>query len=283
MEHSFAARYEDLDRWHWWFRARRRLFSAVLERELGMPTRSRTLASIGCGPRLGLGWLRPFAGYRGLVIGVDADMSGSVRQAPARRRDDPALVVGRAEQIPLLSESCDAVLLLDVLEHVEDDQLLLEEAHRLLKPGGVLVASVPALPSLWGRQDVAAHHFRRYTRRSLAALFRSAGVASPWVSYFNTLLFPPIAAVRWGRRLLGRSLSGTDVDGARPGFVNDVLRRIFEAERFWIGSHWIPIGVSLLALARKPVVPERTPTHEPRRGVSAHPLVADSAPRRAGG
>jgi hypothetical protein len=121
----------------------------------------------------------------------------------------------------------------------------------LLAPGGLLLVTVPALPSLWGAQDILSHHHRRYTRRTLTETFRSAGLPAPRTTYFNSLLFPPIAAVRWTRRLLGLIDGGkSDFDSMRPGPLNELLARLFGAERHVVGRLGLPVGVSLLAVGR---------------------------------
>ena len=93
---------------------------------------------------------------------------------------------------------------LDVIEHVDDDVAALRELRRVLCPGGRLLVAVPAFMFLWGKQDEVSHHRRRYTAGSLRAALAGAGFAVDRTSYFNTLLFPPVAAVRLGRRLLRR-------------------------------------------------------------------------------
>ena len=113
--------------------------------------------------------------------------------------------------------------------------------------------TVPAQPSLWGNQDVVSHHKRRYTSRSLTGAFRRAGLEIAWQSYFNTVFFPAIASVRWARRALGR-LDGneSDFESGSPGRVNAALTRIFACERHLVGRVRLPIGVSLIAVARVP-------------------------------
>jgi hypothetical protein len=111
--------------------------------------------------------------------------------------------------------------------------------------------TVPALPSLWGGQDVVSNHRRRYTKQTLLRAFRQADLPQPRVHYFNALLFPPIAAVRWSRRAIGLGLrSRSDFDDSRPGFANEILACLFALERHWIGRVPMPIGVSLLATTR---------------------------------
>jgi SAM-dependent methyltransferase len=257
VEERFAAEYEDFERWHWWFRGRQRILESVLARELDRlpPRPRRRVVAVGCGPPEGLTWVRTALGRDGLVVGVDADPAGALASARqgVRLPDGIAFALGSAEHPPLRSASCDAALALDVIEHLDEDAAALAETARLVRPGGFLLVTVPALPSLWGQQDVVSHHKRRYTARSLALAFRRAGLVLSWSSYFNTLLFPAVASVRWGRRALGRAAGeDSDFDAGSPGMVNDVLTRVFAAERHLLGRVSLPIGVSLIAVARLP-------------------------------
>ena len=246
MNPAYARQYADFERWHWWFRGRRSILETVLRRELGVG-RARTIVSLGCGPAEGLAWLAALAGPGGRVVGIDADPTHAQPAAPG-----VALVVARMEAPPLHAGVADAVLGLDVLEHIADDAHGLAEAARLVRPRGLLLVTVPALPSLWGAQDEANHHLRRYTKTTLRAAFARAGLPAPRVSYFNTLLFPPVAAVRWARRGLGaQGEVRSDFEDNRPGLANDILTRVFALERHLVHRLPMPIGVSLLAVARR--------------------------------
>jgi SAM-dependent methyltransferase len=255
MDEQFAGRYEDFERWHWWFQGRRRILETVLGREVarlraaGAPP--RRLLTIGCGPAAGIAWLRATLDG-GVVVGLDADPSGALRASGAGALPERvAFAYGRAEAPPVRRASCDVVLALDVIEHLDDDAGALAEMAACVRPGGFLLATVPAFPSLWGDQDVVSHHKRRYTARSLVGAFERAQVPLSWHSYFNTALFPAVAAVRWPRRLLGLA-SGrqSDFDRGRPGLANTALARIFAAERHLLGRVRLPFGVSLLAVSR---------------------------------
>jgi SAM-dependent methyltransferase len=239
---AYARQYADYQRWHWWFRGRRRILETVLRRE--MPgNAARTIVSLGCGPAEGLRWLVPVAGTGGRVVGMDADADHARPAAPG-----VTVIVGRMESVPLRSGTADAVLALDVLEHLDDDARGLSEAARILRPHGLLLATVPAFESLWGPQDEASRHRRRYTKPTLGALFERAGLPRPRITYFNTLLFPPAAALRWVRR--GRRPTGeprSDFEDNRPGLTNDLLAAVFAAERHLVHRVPLPIGVSLLA------------------------------------
>jgi len=244
MKSELAEGYGRLEQWHWWFRGRERILEAVL-RPMLRDASSLTIASIGCGPWQGLRWLEPFARPQGRVVGVDVERIHAGCHPP-----HIDYVIGRFEALPLAATSFDVVLALDVLEHLDDDAVGLREAARVTKPSGLLVVTVPALPSLWGRQDIASHHRRRYTEASLLRAFDRADLPRPRTSYFNTLLLAPIAAVRWVRRASGAlEEAGSDFDDTKPGTVNELLASIFSAERHLVSRARLPIGVSLLAVS----------------------------------
>lgn len=248
MNDDYAQLYGDLQEWHWWFRGRQRVLEAVLRHELNGAGGGRRILSVGCGPASGLTWLVPFAGAGGTVVGLDL--------AAVHARDLPeqvGFVVGSLTEAPFADGAFDVVLALDVLEHLEDDARGLSEAARLVRPGGLLLITVPALPSLWGGQDVVSHHLRRYTKGTLSGLFRRAGLEGFRVKYFNTLLFPLAAAVRWSRRALGQAgRAQSDFEGQRPGLVNDALERVFGFESRLINRAPMPVGVSLIATYSPP-------------------------------
>ena len=242
MEHGFAERYAGFEQWHWWFRGRRRILDDLLRRRLDGHG-PLAIVSLGAGPPEGLDWLVTLAGARGRVVALDAARVHARRLGPGLH-----YMVGDLGALPLAPAAFDVVLALDVLEHLDDDATALAEAARLLKPGASLVVTVPALPSLWGAQDVVSHHRRRYTKRTLRALFARAGLPAPELTYFNTLLLPPLAAVRWLARARGPSTEPpSDFEKNRPGLANEFLARVFALERHLLRHLSLPVGVSLLA------------------------------------
>ncbi len=167
MERDFSRRYETLDEWHWWFRGRRRVLEAVLDRELRHGV-AREVVSVGCGPVRRLEWLRPYAG-EGRITGLDAEQEHAAPVCPP----GTAFVLGSAEILPFATGTIDLLVAADVLEHLRHDHAAMAEIVRVIRPGGLIVITVPALPSLWGAQDIVSHHFRRYTKRSLRELLRA--------------------------------------------------------------------------------------------------------------
>ncbi len=242
MKYQFAKQYASLEQWHWWFRGRQRILETVLHHQLN-GRKSISIASIGCGPAEGLLWLNKLTAPDGRIVGVEQDLIHA-RHAPP----EIDYVIGDITALPFEENLFDAVLVLDVLEHLDDDAAGLREAAQLVKPGGLLLVTVPALPSLWGGQDVISHHRRRYVKRTLCDLFIRAGLPKPRTTYFNTLLFAPVAGLRWTRRALGMAdRSQSDFEDTKPGIVNEILASIFSVEHYLVPRVELPVGVSLLA------------------------------------
>jgi SAM-dependent methyltransferase len=235
----------ELERHHWWFRGRRRLLGRLLER-LDLPARARVL-DVGCGTGANAGVLA--SGGR-LVAGVDVAALplalGRTDTHTARLRAD-----GRA--LPFADQVFDLVCALDVLEHLDDDAAAVRELRRVLRPGGVLVVFVPALRLLWGMQDEVSQHRRRYGRAQLRALVSGAGLRIERLTFFNTLLLPPILAARVVMRVFPPRALRSENDLGGP-IASRVAGLIFSAESAFVCRADLPIGVSLACVARAPEV-----------------------------
>jgi hypothetical protein len=109
--------------------------------------------------------------------------------------------------------------------------------------------TVPANPWMWSAHDAAHHHYRRYTKRQLEELFLRSGLEIQLLSYFNTLLFPLVAAARIAGKITHRASSD---DRLPSGPVNASLNRIFGLEAGLLGRIPLPFGVSLVAVVRRP-------------------------------
>ncbi|WP_313231769.1 methyltransferase domain-containing protein [Sphingobium yanoikuyae] len=136
-------------------------------------------------------------------------------------------------------------MLLDVLEHVEQDREALAALRDRLAPGGRILLTVPAAPWLWSEHDVLHHHKRRYTAASLHAVARDAGLQVHEKGHFNALLFPVAVLARAVQRLTGR---GAATEAAPPTSLNTLLRHVFATERHLLGRVSLPFGLSLYAI-----------------------------------
>lgn len=241
QEHIFDRMREVEDR-HWWFAGRRKIVNHVLS-GLELPPSPRIL-EVGCGTGGNLKLLSAF----GDVTAVDCD-EGAL--TTARARSVGQVVKGSLpDGLPFATERFDLIVLLDVLEHVDDDGASLSTLHRLVAPGGYLLITVPAFMFLWGRHDVEHHHKRRYVEDDLRRRVEQARLAVEHSTYFNSLLFPVAVAVRLLDRLLPSRPGGADL--ALPsGVANRALEAIFSVERHFVTRGHAPFGVSLLVIARK--------------------------------
>ncbi len=241
---------------HWWFRARREIVLAALEQH-GNLSAGDTVLDIGCGTGANAKALAEK--YR--VVAMD---TSPLAVAYAKKRGLTDVLLGTLDTFPRDQFDVHAALLLDVIEHIDDDVAVLAQAREIVGPGGRVVVTVPAYMWLWGGHDVVTHHKRRYDQGSLTRAFAAAGLEPVKLTYFNTFLFPLIAAARLASRGVAglraggrqaRASSSTDADIARtatapPKPVNELLRRVFSAEKSIVASSTFPFGVSLLAVAR---------------------------------
>jgi len=227
---------ERVERRHWWFRGRRELVTSLLRSRL--PDGARVL-DIGCGTGFVLERLLEHFDAWGLEPDASVRARASARAAarirPGSTDDHSAVEHG----------SFDALLLLDVLEHLDDDAKGLRATLPLLRPAGVVLVTVPAMPWLWSSHDVLNEHRRRYTRSALRRLAESAGLAPILLSYANARLFPLALVHRAALRTLGRR---TDSElEVPPGPVNELFTRIFAGEARG-AKRGYPAGLSLVAL-----------------------------------
>lgn len=232
------------DERHWWYRGRRRVVRAELER-LPLPRDARLLDA-GCGSGRTLDELARF----GRVCGVD--LSAEAVET-ARRRGYDDVQVARVEALPFADATFDVVTCLDVIEHTPDDRATLAELRRVTRPGGLLLVTVPAYQALWSQHDEVNRHFRRYDRASLRAASRAGGWDVVDDTHFNGLLLAPAAAVRLSQR--HRHVHRRSDLELTPPVLNGVLELPLRLEsRLLAAGTRLPAGLSLLAVLRRPAV-----------------------------
>lgn len=249
MKEEFYVEYYRVENAHWWFLGRWHIFLDVIRREFNHRSEGIKALDVGCGTGTMLGHLDSF----GPAFGVDCAIE-AIRFCQSRGRN--RVTQGFAAALPFEDESFDLVCALDLLEHVSDDTVSLKEFGRVCRSDGCILITVPAYRFLWGRQDEISDHVRRYTAGELRVKIQTAGLVVRKLTYFNTLLFPLITPIRLGYRLLPRSRHRelkSDFTMTQPGLLNNFLARVFSAESAIINRVSVPFGVSILAVAGKPV------------------------------
>src|ERR1041385_391985 len=201
-----AAEYDNiaaLEQTHWYYSGKRRFVRDWIRR-VRPPRRDDVL--LDCGAGTGLFAKEMENDCRVMVLD---DHEEALRIL--RTRFQPEQIISLAgDQVPLPDGSLDYVTALDVLEHVPDDAAVVRGFHRLLKPGGLAVVTVPASMALWSDWDVALHHFRRYHRAQLRALFPDKDWEIVYANYTNVLVYPAVWGVRkWRALTKKKSASGS--------------------------------------------------------------------------
>ncbi|MFO0583152.1 MAG: class I SAM-dependent methyltransferase [Anaeromyxobacter sp.] len=228
---------------HFWFRWR----LAALERALAdagpLPGGPLTLLDVGCGSGVLAAQLEAARGWT--VDGTDLNLPALERCAPRRGR---TFYYDVTEERPELLGRYDGAVLFDVLEHLPDPGRILRSTLRHVRPGGLLLVNVPALPSLMSAYDRAAGHLRRYTRRSLSAELAGQGVEERVIRYWGLSLVPLL----WVRKAV---LAGGGPRTIERGFVpphpavNAALAGLMHLETRALRSP--PVGTSVLHVGVK--------------------------------
>ncbi len=235
---------------HPWWKARAALTQSLLKR-VGVRPPSRVLDA-GCGWGSTLNRLER-AGYQ--VTGLDL----SRRALEALEAEWPQWRLIEADLAQALPDSAansfEAVLALDVIEHLDDDQAAVTRLAQLVRPGGWLILSVPALPELFSEFDTIQGHRRRYRPASLRAVFDGTGLSDPSLLWWGSWMVPILSRRR--SRTLGRPGEPPHVVYQRhlrlppwPGPL--VLRSLMALEAPFALSGRLGTGTSLFALAQKP-------------------------------
>ena len=228
----------DMNQRHFWFAGRRML----VDRLLRLYRKGDRILDLGTGA----GASAERLGHAGLnVTAVDFLPHGLARLRSAGAK--VALVQSSAEALSLSANTFDAVLLLDVIEHL-DDRAVLREVYRILRPGGTVFITVPAFAWLWSYRDDAAGHRRRYSHRALSEIIANTGFRVEHICYYQCLLFPLAIVARYA----GRSNPAIrDSEDMPPAWINALFTVINKAEvaigRF---MKW-PWGSSLAAVGIK--------------------------------
>lgn len=142
----------------------------------------------------------------------------------------------------------DVVLLMDVLEHVDDDVAVLKHYWELAQPGTTFIITVPAFSFLWSSHDDFLEHRRRYTIGSLRETILRAGSKPQSIHYFFAAILPAAAAVRFLRR--GKAAEASDMSVV-PSHVNTFLTMLCGLEMRICRFNKIG-GLSVVAVLKKP-------------------------------
>ncbi|TLP39622.1 class I SAM-dependent methyltransferase [Arcobacter arenosus] len=232
---SFA--YKDIqnqEKNHWWFKARREIIREKLNK-LNIKKDS-TILEIGCGTGGNIPMLKKY----GKVYAIEMD--------------DYAIEISSKHNIQIKKASFpienpfenkfDLICMFDVLEHIENDIVALEQIKKMLTKDGILIITVPAYTWLYSTHDKFLHHKRRYTLSKIESLVKNKFEIYE-KTYFNTLLFPAIVIARFIDKIYPKENS---LGYKTPNkIVNFILFQIFRFEKYLLRLISFKFGSSIFA------------------------------------
>ena len=239
---------------HAWFAGRTRAIQKYLDAELGTNGAASTRRVLDLGG--GAGNMAHHLAHYGEVTSIEYNP----RPIPIAQQRGVMTAQGSGDALPFPDATFDLVALLDTVEHIPDELGVFAECARVLKPGGVLLVTVPAYMWLWSYNDAINAHQRRYTADELRLKLELSGLRVSRISYNNFFLFPAVAGIRF-LRPYNPGLKSPHLDAAAevyqvdmepiPEPVNTILHGIYWLEAEILARVAFPFGISILCAARK--------------------------------
>ncbi len=229
---------------YWWFTARNIIISKIIKKIIPSLSTKSQILDIGCGTG-------GFASY----ISKDYDISCLDTSKTAleycQKRGLKKLYNNTIAELPDDIKPFDAAIMLDVLEHIEDDKSALEDVYNILDDNGYYIMTVPAYKWMWSKHDEIHMHYRRYTKKEVLNKIKDAGFDIKYSSYFNSILFLPAFIKRKLDKITGKEEQHKDpVDKVSDG-MNKLFHKLFSFESNFLPAFSFPYGLSIIVIAQK--------------------------------
>lgn len=244
MNINYYKEYAQLEREHWWFRVRGKIISKLISNSLETnENKQLNILNIGAATGKTSEMLSKF----GKVTSLEYDQDCCEY---AEQQFNISIINGSILELPFKDDEFDLVCAFDVIEHVEDDLLGINEMKRVCKRDGLIVLTVPAYMFLWSHHDEVNHHYRRYTLKNLKELVKKTDLYPVKGTFYNTLLFIPIAIFRLLSKMIPEKLirkgAGSDATLHNTnGLTSRILYFIFNLELSLLKLFNLPFGVSI--------------------------------------
>lgn len=238
---EYIREYLNLCEDNWWFVTRNDLVIYFIEKYKNK-NKEIKIVDIGCGPGNMLLYLKRY-GFKNLY-GVENNME-FIKKLESYK--DIVIDKNDAGNTSFDSNLFDVAILSDVLEHIEDENEVIREIHRILKNDGIVILFVPAFMFMWSYHDLINGHKRRYTKREILERFKN-GFKILKISYWNFFLFLPVVFIR----LFKKVFKIKESDFYKLNKINNaILKNILFFENFLLRYVNLPFGVSLFLVAKK--------------------------------
>lgn len=239
MEKSLFNEMLAIENYHWWFVARRNIINAFIDK-IGFD-KNISIFEIGCGNGANLNFLSK----HGQVTAVEKSETALNN---AKNKNIGTILQGELpNNIPSrINQKFDLIIMLDVLEHIDEDEACLKLLHKYAAENGRLLLTVPAHQHLWSIHDEVHQHKRRYSIHQINELLINNGWKIKYTSFFNSFLFP----LALFDRKFGSAPSKKNYKLNTPTTsLNWFFQQIFNLEQYLIGKISFPFGLSIITLA----------------------------------
>ncbi|MGC9052568.1 MAG: class I SAM-dependent methyltransferase [Candidatus Hydrogenedens sp.] len=226
---------------YWWFILKREIITYFIQSLL---KKTDSILEIGCGGgRLSCELQQ--LGYK--VISTDFEPSAVFYTKKSGITH--AFVSNSGEGIPIKNETIDLIVMTDVLEHIKDHSLTIQECHRVLKKEGYIVITVPAYPCLFSSWDRWNKHYRRYTKEQLIYLAKTSHLKIKKLTFWN-IPGIPFAIFRKIKDLFNPSQNYEGFPSV-PTLIEIPLKCFISMENKWLRRFSLPVGLSLICIFEK--------------------------------
>jgi len=229
---------QELEKNNWWYKGKRDLFLRILQK---LDRKFDSCLDVGCGVGSNFKILNRFSKK---VIGIDP-FESAIKYS--KKHDYDKLLKMSIEKLTF-KESFDLVLCSDVLEHI-DDKLALAQISKVLKPGGILIFSVPAHNYLWGPTDIISNHIKRYEKQELKDLLKDFKIIK--LGYWNFTMFPPNLLFLKILSILHKGNKPKNTLQFTPKPLNKLFYSILKYENKLFINAKLPQGVSIIGICQK--------------------------------
>lgn len=258
MDREVFEQHKKLEMQHWWFQSRFAVIHFLLDL---IVQKKSSLLDIGCGT----GGMTALLSKKHHCVGVDT--SATAIGIAKELYPDNQFIQGDAHLVlENFDRTVDVVLLLDVLEHINDDKAFLSSISNRIAPDTHIIITVPAKQALWSKHDVTAGHFRRYERDTLTALWQDdPSISVKMLSFYNARLYAIIKLIRFFSIKINLTIGNSGTDFFKtPKVINNLLRKIFSGEKTKLarllnkkdGELPYKNGVSMIAILKKNKIDE---------------------------
>lgn len=234
----------NVEREHFWFRARGHMLAELIERFIPKNNRGSFL-EVGCGTGIMLRVLDKL-GFR--VVGLDVNEAALTY---AKISCPPARFVRQSFYTFQSKQKFSGVGAFDVLEHQTRDRVFLRRCWDMLEEGGTFLLTVPAGKWLWSTLDDIGGHKRRYEPDELREKLRTAGFHVHYMNYWNVFSLPWYILFRmYTRRQTSASVVPMYLRVPHP-VINAMLYYLLRLEQLFFLWCPFPSGATLVVVAKK--------------------------------